>query len=615
MRTDVPLREAKSLVGWAGLQLLLFLLLVLQMLGLGVVTAIVKRRFSWGAFAVGLGSMTIGIAVISAIVFVDSPGLYGWREMTLWGGSMGVMMVSGFLIGRVGRRVGFWECEAVTVILVTVVFIHLFKGWHIIFGVGPGDTESYLEFYASIQPGVRLLGSMWDRMLVLGAVTGFLLSVFGGSIAFLFYSEEGKLDVAFDFEWFISVRHLFGHRVSFTAVVAVLGVALGVASLVAVTAVMSGYQEDIQTKILSTNAHFVIQKYGIDFTQYDEVASAGLEHSQVEAATPFTFNEAMLATGDRGIGVLLKGVFPESAGTVTGIEDNLCRSIDVDGTCVHFDDDAVHLPELLAERNGVPSLIVGSELFKTIGLPVGSRVTLTTPVGIAGARGNAPRRLDFNLTGAFRSGMHDFDARLLYLDVRSSQRLMGLNGAVNGVEFRIKDPEAVDVVAREVLRTVGSYPYRTLVWRELNAGIFTALKLQKIVMFLVLTFIIVVAAFNIASTLFMAVVEKAREIAVLKSMGGRDASIMKIFVLEGWIVGGIGTGLGVFLGLLVCLLLGQLELEIAADVYMVESLQVRVNVLEVAVTAMAALIISHLATLYPALKAARERPVDAMRYQ
>ena len=165
-----------------------------------------------------------------------------------------------------------------------------------------------------------------------------------------------------------------------------------------------------------------------------------------------------------------------------------------------------------------------------------------------------------------------------------------------------------------MLYHLGGFPFRTLDWRELNTNIFAALQMQKIVMFLVLCLIVVVAAFNIASTLFTAVVEKSTEIGVLKSMGAKDHTIMRIFVLEGWIVGGLGTLIGTLFGLLVCWILSGLQLGIAGDVYMVSDLRVRVQPMEVLLTVVATLIISHLATLYPSLQAARANPVDAMRY-
>ncbi len=186
--------------------------------------------------------------------------------------------------------------------------------------------------------------------------------------------------------------------------------------------------------------------------------------------------------------------------------------------------------------------------------------------------------------------------------------------SVSGVELRLIDPERVESAATKVLRAVGRYPYRTLDWRELNQGIFRALFLQKLAFYSILVMIIVVAAFNIASTLFMTVIEKSREIGVMKSMGARDSSIMKIFVLEGWIVGLIGTACGLALGIGVAVALSQLKLHIAADVYMVDSLTVRLRPFEMVLTAAAAFIISHLATVYPALRAAGQNPVDAMRY-
>ncbi|MBI5510989.1 MAG: ABC transporter permease [Deltaproteobacteria bacterium] len=607
-----------TLVVWSFTQLALFLWLLVQMLGVGVVLAIVRRRFHWGAFGLGLATMLVAVAAAGAAFMLAPESLYSWREALLWSVALGGMTVAGFVVGAAGRRVGFWECLLATVIVLLLAYLQLAKGFDVVFGLGPSDSQAYLDYLVATPPGVRFFGSMWDRMLGLFGMIGFLLAVFGGSLGFLLLSE-GRFDGSFKFEIAIGLKHLLHGRhgmVSVTAIVAVLGVALGVAALVAVTAVMSGYQEDIQSKILSTNAHFVVQKYGIDFTEYESVVKEGLKHPQVLAASPFTFNEAMLATGERGVGVLIKGVDPKRAGLVTGIDANLCERFSVaDGCTYHAAASGPHLPELMAVEDGLPAVVVGSELMKKLGLPVGAPVTLTTPIGIAGARGNAPKRMEFRIGGVFRSGMHDFDARLLYLDLNASQRLMGLGEAVNGVEFRVRDPETVELVAIDIYRAVGRYPYKTLDWRELNGGIFSALKYQKIVMFLVLTFIIIVAAFNIASTLFMAVVEKSREIGVLKSMGARDASVMKIFVFEGFMVGGCGTALGLALGLAVCLAIAEAGISIAADVYMVESLHVRLKVAEVLLTAVAAIIISHLATIFPAINAARQRPVDAMRYE
>lgn len=600
---------------WVARQLAAVFLLVLRFVFWGVVEAIARKNFRWRAFFVGWVGFCLSVVVLGYNVLAKVGALQDERQLWLWGGIAIAATIFGFLVGFVSRRIGFWESYLAVLLTAGLVTAHL--QWDLSrLWARSKDSEAYFDFVL-LGPGARLLGSQWYYVVVLMGVCSFLLFVFGGSLAALFFPDR-RLDRSFSFELRIGLRHLLGHRrglVSVTALVALIGVSLGVAALIAVNSVMAGYQNNIQARILTTNAHLMIQKYGVDFAEYLEIMDKTQKVEGVVAVTPFTFNEAMLSSGVQSYGVLIKGVVPAQAGAVTNIDNNLCEAVNDVGRCVPFST-AVQkdaLGRALTPREGLPSLVVGLELFKKLKLPMGSLLSITTPVGIAGAKGNAPKRMTFYLGGIFRSGVHEFDSRLVYMELGASQDLLGMGSAVNGVEVKISEPEHVEHVEKSVLRAIGRYPYKTLNWRKLNEPIFMALKYQKIIMFLVLNFIVIVGAFNIASTLFMSVFEKGKEIGVLKAMGARDNSIMKIFVLEGWFVGGVGTLLGLLLGLLAAWVLASLDIEIAADVYMVESLKVTVQPIELLLVVVAAFVISHLATIYPALNAALQKPVDAMR--
>jgi lipoprotein-releasing system permease protein len=610
-------RTSRSLLAWGAWQFLTAIYGLVWMLLIGVVAEIVTRRFRWRAFAMGTLFMAAGVTGTTMAIQVD-PNRFGDNAVILtWSAALVVAAITGCIIARLSRGIGYWESYLAMLVCLGAGYVQLRWGFHNLAMRLTGQQPSYVELFAGIEPGHRMLGDLWLALLIMWAAIGHTLMVFGGSLVFLVYGEDGVADFSFGYERFMALRQLSSQRkglVSVTAIVAILGVAVGVAALVAVTAVMSGYQDDIQARILSTNAHLVVQKYGVDFSEHAKVAEIAREVPEVIASTPFVFNEASFSYGEHGLGVLLKGVVPETAGDVTEVTRNLCERVEA-GRCVPFaEPSAAHFVHMLRPDDGVPGIVVGLELFKRQGMAIGDLVTLTTPVSLANVRNTAPKRMQFRVTGVFRSGMHEFDSRLTYLELEASQELLGLGHSVSGVELKLTDPQRVEAIASKVLRAVGRYPYRTLDWRELNQGIFRALFLQKTVFYSILVNIIVVAAFNIASTLFMTVIEKAREIGVLKSMGASDASIMKIFVIEGWIVGLVGTAIGLALGIGVAVALSQLKLQIAADVYMVDSLTVRLRPLEIVLTAFAAFVISHLATIYPAMRAAKQRPVDAMRY-
>ena len=602
---------------WGAWQIVMAIYGLLWVVIVGLVQAIRRREFHWGAFSLGAVLMMAGVTATTMAIQVD-PNRFGDDAVILtWAAALLVSMVVGAVIARLGKRIGYWESYAAMLISGALAYVHLRYGFQNLWAKVAGEHTSYLDMLGVLAPGQRMLGDLWLALWGIWLFIGFVLMIFGGSLVFLIYAEDGVRDLKMGYERFIGLRQLVTQRrglVSVTAMVAITGVAVGVAALVAVTAVMSGYQSDIQARILSTNAHLVVQKYGVDFSEHEKIAETARDVPEVLATTPFVFNEASFSFGDRGMGVLLKGVVPETAGAVTEVTRNLCERVEA-GRCIPFGGDVDNqLTRMLRPASGVPGIVVGLELFKRQGLSVGDLVTLTTPVSLASVRNTAPKRMQFQVTGVFRSGMHEFDSRLTYLELGAAQSLLGLGSSVSGVELKLTDPQRVEAIATKVLRAVGRYPYRTLDWRELNQGIFRALFLQKAVFYSILVMIIVVAAFNIASTLFMTVIEKAREIGVLKSMGARDGSIMKIFVLEGWIVGLVGTGIGLALGIGVAVALSQLKLQIAADVYMVDSLTVRIRPLEIVLTAVAAFVISHLATIYPAMRAAKQRPVDAMRY-
>ncbi|MBS3809251.1 MAG: lipoprotein-releasing ABC transporter permease subunit [Desulfobacterales bacterium] len=408
------------------------------------------------------------------------------------------------------------------------------------------------------------------------------------------------------FEYFIGSRYLKSRQktgfISFITVLSIAGVTVGVMALIIVIAVMTGAESYFKTKILGVEPHVVLRQYEGAISDYPSVIEKVKQRDQVESAVPFVETQAMLRAPSGMSGAVLRGLDPTYEGTgVMGLSES-------------------ELEEKLApdKKNsggkGLPGIILGKNLARNLGLEQGELVYLISPKGMMSPVGHIPSMKRFKVKGVFESGFYEYDASLAYIHMEVAQNLLGIGDAVTGIGIRITDIYHADRVSESISEDLG-FPYWTMDWMEMNRNFFSALELEKTAMFVILTLIILVAAFNIASTLIMMVMSKTRDIAILKAMGATDRSIRKIFVFKGLVIGGIGTAAGTLLGLAGCFLLKHYQfVQLPGDVYYFTTLPVRVEVLDVCIIVAAALIICFLATLYPARKASRLNPVEALRY-
>ncbi len=542
--------------------------------------------------------------------------------------------------------------------------------------------------------------------------------------------------------------------ISVITTIAVTGVALGVAALLAVMSITAGFQEEFRTKVLGVNAHVLVLRYGLDFADYREVVARARAMPEVAGAAPFEIDEMMLARGDRLSGVLVKGIDPALmpdvldlpgqlvAGGLDGLRlagsapptrpEDLERAAlgaedvdldrfladlsadaglepteadaatplaaadagalaarhcpvwdpdctpgsprpappepaglaaapdagaDAEAAFVEVDalpDEEVLSPEAmqalldgapdaglplpseaqelafveqmnaeaaLREREvRLPGLVVGVTLARTLGIQVGDEVKIISPLAgldtsLWRPGAGAPRSKDFRVVGIFEAGFQEYDTRLVYADLHQAQLLADRGDTVTGVELRLHDLERAHDVARALERALGGGPYHTLDWQELNHNLFTALEIQKVMLSLVIATIIFVAAFNVVATLIMVVLEKKREIAILKAMGAKDSAILAIFLLQGTVVGVIGTLLGLVVGGALCAWLTYYEFPLDPKVYLIDHLPVRTSPVEFLLTVAIALAICVTATLVPSWWAARLLPADGVRYE
>jgi lipoprotein-releasing system permease protein len=409
------------------------------------------------------------------------------------------------------------------------------------------------------------------------------------------------------FEYFIGARYLRAKQkqafVSLITILSIAGVMVGVMALIVVIAVMNGFDADLKARILGGQSHIVLMRHGSAFNQYDLVLEKVVNTQGVEAATPYIITQGMLRSKSGAVGAVVRGIDPQTAGQVMKTLEQ------------------VALTDVTAKSNSekstpeVPGIVLGKELAHNLGVIEGDMIHLMSPRGMLSPIGHIPAMKQFKVTGFFQSGMYEYDQTFAFIHLKDAQRMLRMANSVTGIDIRVTDIYRAREIADRLISKLG-FPYWARDWMQMNKNLFRALKMERWVMAIILILIVLVAAFNIASSLIMLVMGKTRDIAILKAMGATTKSIRKIFVFSGMVIGSVGTVLGLVLGLVLCTLLKHYDIyELTGDIYyFTTTLPVKIEIFWVIGIVSAALLICFLATLYPAHQAAKLDPVEAIRY-
>lgn len=391
------------------------------------------------------------------------------------------------------------------------------------------------------------------------------------------------------FEFLIAKRYIWSKRrhpfVGIISTVSILGIAVGTAALIVVLAVMNGFDEDLKSRVIGTRAHLVVEKEGA-FDRYAGLMEKLKAYSQIHGVSPYIEGQALVQKEEWGTGVIVRGVDPRGERAVSKFFDYLRE-----GT--------------LSDRpNGV---VVGKELAQKAGLGVGSEISVLSQAQ------DKPSR--YVVEGIFSSGMYEYDANLIFLNLRNAQNLFGLKGAVSGISVSLENPEAAAAVKKAIQREL-RFPYTVRTWMDMNRTLFAALELEKITMFLILALIIFVACLNTAGSLTILVMDKTKDIGVLKALGATPFSLMKIFALAGLLIGGLGAGLGFLIGFGLSAFLKKYPLvELPREIYYIHHLPVKMQAWDTFAVVSVAVALSFLAAFYPARMAGKLDPVKALRYE
>jgi lipoprotein-releasing system permease protein len=476
-----------------------------------------------------------------------------------------------------------------------------------------------------------------------GSAVLFAIFLMVALMPWLFDRLEGR-----SFRSFVAARHVRASKSGFLTVISVLsilGVAVSSCALCGVNSMMGGLGQDLKRKILGNNAHITIDTSAIGgFKGWDDVLQRVRVVPGVSAATPVVRGEGMASSASSTSGALVRGIDPGSIGNVI----DLIKNIEV-GKFAYLEDpeQLTRLPpdeviglgpggepylkgpdlnfgpadvdpavkEALKGPPVYPGLVVGREFAKTLHAYVGDEITLVSPLGDLGPMGILPRSRRFRIAAIFFSGMYEYDATHVYMTMEAAQNLFSMGESISAIEVKVPEAERASDLRGPVEAAVQRPDLRVRDWRELNKNLFSALKLEKVAMFIILSIAILVASFCIICTLLLMVTEKGKEIAILKAIGATDNAIMKVFMTEGVIIGAIGTVLGVITGLVLCLSLSVYNIRLDPEVYYIDKLPIAVSWSDYVAVAIAALFICTISTIYPARAASQLRPVEGLRYE
>jgi lipoprotein-releasing system permease protein len=548
-----------------------------------------------------------------------------------------------YFAGLLGRpETGYWLVFAG---LVLSLFFGITSGF-VATASGRVDLRTGYELFIAnrhvsvFRPGL-LLGGF--AVLIFGIIPPLLIyAILHAAEAAVERTRIRRLGLADPLEATGALNLVKGREQSPTAMMTALsvgGVGVGVMALIIVLSVMSGFEIDLQSKILGTNSHGVVVKYADSMPEWREVEKKVRAVRGVIGTTPFILNEGMISSENNISGTMIKGVDPASLGSVTDLPKYMLPGGTLEAlaepeTIVRprldpkgkgaldekpaspegEEDELIKLPKEGSSSDEVlPGIVLGREMASTLKVVVGDRVNLVSPLGgELGPQGPMAKSRPFRVAGIFYSGMFEYDSKFVYILLDEAQKFFNVKGAA-GVEIKVDDVDNARRITRAIYDKLEGYPYRTKDWGEMNRNLFSALRLEKLVMAIILSIIVIVAAGLIVATVIMLVLEKRKEISVLKALGVPDGGIVKIFLAEGLQIGIAGGFLGLFAGLAWCFFIERVGIKLDPDVYYIPALPVKIEPIQTALAVLIAVLVTFLASIYPALKASQVEPVDGLK--